>query len=481
MKIVSFRAENFKRLQVVEIRPNGNLVQITGKNGNGKSSVLDGIWAIFGGKDACPPMPIRRGQERAVLRLETGELILTRTFKRTNGDEYTTSLTAESPDGGKYKSPQGMLDALLGSLTFDPLAFARMKPRDQFDQLRRFVPDVDFEAIERQNKGDFDRRTEVNRFYEQENSAANAIVVPDGTPDELVDEDALVAELAAAGEHNADVERRRANRDQARQMIAQARLLADQSADQIRLETQRLKGERDREVASLEEQIRALQARIDAAKQSCVAKIAAETERLTREAEQGRSDAAALEARLAAAGDLPEPKDIPALQRTIEDARIRNAAVRKFLDRRAHERRAAELKEKADALTAAIAGRNTEKAARIAAAQMPVEGISFGDGVVLLNGVPFEQGSDAEQLRASIAIAMALNPKLRVLRIRDGSLLDEDSLQLVAQMAEERDFQVWIERVDGSGKIGFVLEDGHLRAAEATPEAATSGSEEAAA
>jgi hypothetical protein len=32
----------------------------------------------------------------------------------------------------------------------------------------------------------------------------------------------------------------------------------------------------------------------------------------------------------------------------------------------------------------------------------------------------------------------------------------------VEQMAQERDMQVWIERVDESGKVGIVIEDGEV-------------------
>ena len=473
MKIIKLSVNNFMKLGAVEISPDGRLVQITGRNGAGKTSVLNSLWVALAGKDACPTVPIRRGQERAIIRLDLGEIIVTRTFKRTDSDEYTTSIVVESPDGARFPSPQKMLDALFGALTFDPLAFARMKPRDQFDQLRSFVPGVDFDAIERQNKGDFDRRTEISRFLEQENAAAAAITVPDGTPDELVDEDALVADLVAAGEHNTDVERRRANREQARQTITHSLALADEKAGQIRVVAERLQNERDREVASLKEQIQALEVRIRSVAENCTARIASETERLNREADHARSEAVALEARLTAAGELPEPKDIATLQRAIEEARSRNANVRKLLDRRAHEVRAITLKEKVGALTAAIQQRNADKAAKIAAAQMPVPGISFGDGIVLLNDVPFQQGSDAEQLRASVAIAMALSPTLRVLRIRDGSLLDEQSLALLAQIAQEKDFQCWIEMVDSSGKVGFVLEDGAVVHRPQQEEAAT--------
>jgi hypothetical protein len=85
---------------------------------------------------------------------------------------------------------------------------------------------------------------------------------------------------------------------------------------------------------------------------------------------------------------------------------------------------------------------------------------------VLLNELPFEQASDAERLSASVRIAAALAPKLRVIRIRDGSLLDDSSMALLRQFAQDHDFQMWIERVDSTGAVGFVIEDGHVRKAE---------------
>ena len=41
-------------------------------------------------------------------------------------------------------------------------------------------------------------------------------------------------------------------------------------------------------------------------------------------------------------------------------------------------------------------------------------------------------------------------------------LLDENGMKLLAEMADANDFQVWIERVDSSGKVGIVLCDGHV-------------------
>ena len=93
---------------------------------------------------------------------------------------------------------------------------------------------------------------------------------------------------------------------------------------------------------------------------------------------------------------------------------------------------------------------------------MPVDGMGFGEDCILLGGVPFDQASDAEQLHASIMMAIVMNPRLKIIRVRDGSLLDDDAMELLNKIADEYDYSIWIERVDSSGKIGFVIEDGKL-------------------
>ena len=104
----------------------------------------------------------------------------------------------------------------------------------------------------------------------------------------------------------------------------------------------------------------------------------------------------------------------------------------------------------------------TDKAEKIAAAKLPVNGLGFGDGFITLNGLPFKQASDAERLRTSVAIAMALNPKLRLILVKDGSCLSPKSMKILEDMANEKDFSVWIERQVGTGGTGFVIEDGRI-------------------
>jgi hypothetical protein len=161
--IIGLKTENTKRIQAVSITPQGNVVVIGGKNGAGKSSVLDSIeWTLAG--DPSAKMPVRRGQERSRTVIEIGEpgkppeLVVKRVFTAAGG----TSLVVTNADGAKQMSPQGILDKLQGRLTFDPLAFARQKPQQQAETMRALVG-LDFAAHDAARDKLFEDRTAVNR------------------------------------------------------------------------------------------------------------------------------------------------------------------------------------------------------------------------------------------------------------------------------------------------------------------------------
>src|SRR3546814_3882853 len=97
---------------------------------------------------------------------------------------------------------------------------------------------------------------------------------------------------------------------------------------------------------------------------------------------------------------------------------------------------------------------------------MPVSGLGFGDGFITLNGLPFDQASTAEQIGASVGMGMAANPRLRVIMIREGSLLDDDSMKIVADLAEKHDYQVWLESVQSDRPGAVIIEDGMVKSAE---------------
>lgn len=423
MKIISLTAENVKRLIAVEIVPNSDVVQITGKNAQGKTSVLDSIWWALAGTKNIQAVPIRKGANSARIRLDLGEIIVTRTFSGKGG----SSLTVESTEGAKFASPQTMLDNLLGALSFDPLEFTRQKPMEQLQVLKGMVKlDVDIDALDRENAADYAARTEINRKAKE--ARARIPGYEPGLPDALVTKTQLMEEWQAAVEFNADLDR---------QVAARARTTEEVLS-------------KERHVESLKEELAALELK--------VLELRDTIELATKHAAEFRASATSLPA-------LDAPKDIAALKAKVDEVDALNARIQAKLDTKRLEKEAGELEIKAGELTRAMGQREEKKSAAMAKAKMPVEGLGFGQEGVLYHGVPFEQSSSAEKLKVSMAIAMAANPTLRVVRIQDGSLLDDDSMAQLAQMAAENDTQVWLEKVDSSGKIGFVIEDGMVMAA----------------
>lgn len=109
---------------------------------------------------------------------------------------------------------------------------------------------------------------------------------------------------------------------------------------------------------------------------------------------------------------------------------------------------------------------NAEKARLLAAVKMPIDGLEIGEDDLIYQGIPFEQASSGQQIEVSMAMAMAENPKLKIIRIMNGSLLDTERYQQICQMAKDRDYQVWIEKVADSPSSApgtIFIEDGEVR------------------
>ena len=424
MKIIKLTANNVKRLRAVEITPDGNTVVVSGRNGQGKTSVLDAIAYALGGKDVICKEPIRRGEKSAEVVCDLGDFIVRRKFTA----EGTTTVTVEGKDGARFPQPQRKLDDLIGSLSFDPLAFSRMDGNGQSETLRKLLG-LDFSAVDGKRTALYAERTEVNRDGKQ--LAARFDALPP------VVADAPGAELSSA-EIMADMDAAQAVRDANTAARDKARAAADV--------TTRI----NNELASAEAHAADMADRLTKA-QSAVAEL--------------RATAAAA---LAKATELHEASkalndpDLQPFKDRIASLESTNRVVRANATHAAMSIELEAARAKSAALTAEIQAIDDKKQADIAAASFPVDGLGFdGEGGVTLNALPFDQASSAEQLRASVSIGLAMNPGLRVLLIKDGSLLDEQALAALSGMADELDAQLWIERVEDGGAT-VVIEDGSV-------------------
>ncbi|MDN6210151.1 AAA family ATPase [Bifidobacterium crudilactis] len=408
MRITELRAENVKRLKAVDITPGEHLQIIGGRNAQGKSSVLDAVALALTGKDAkkLNPRPLRDGEKKGKVQLDLGEYVVTRTFTANGGGALTVTA---GRSGARFPSPQRVLDDLMGRLSFDPQEFIGLSGREQAEVLRGLVDlPIDLDEVDAQLDELAQSRLLAGRELKALGEPGR---VDDSLPSSERSATVIVNLIQTARDRNREIEN-------ARREHADA-------------------GDR---IVDLAHQIQQLQHEL-------------ETERADQKRLKERIDF------------LGEPKDTTELESqlaNIEDTNARVRANRQVVERNAD---ITSRQRTYEGLDQRINDLRASKDKALAEAKFPIDGLGFDESGVTYKGVPFQQASSMEQLRVSLAIAMASNPKLRVIRIKDGSLLDDDALALVAQTAEQHNYQVLMERV-GTGDPGAIsIEEGQVKEA----------------
>lgn len=456
MKVIRLKSENVMKLVAVDITPQGNLVIVGGKNGAGKSSVLNSIAMALGGENLAPSEPIRAGETDAKIEVDLGDFIVTRKFSRdkivvpakvlsgqpgdyvpeqTTWGETKSTLVVTNKDGARYPSPQAMLNKILGRLTFDPLAFAREGEstegqKKQADTLRKLVG-IDVSALNAKRDVLVTERRLLKQTHGIKEAQLLALPFYKDAPAVEISLDEISKEMLEA-------EQLRKKAEDAERQVS---LVREQHASELRAVDTYVT-----EIIKLETQIANLTDR------------RREAEERTSKLFQSLNDAQTV-----AMGVRASVPDVALLRQKLSETEVKNNLVRANT-------RYTTLDAEVKQLSAKVQDKDTEvqkvdgdKKYLLAEAKFPVPGLGLSDDGVTFNGLPFSQAASSEQLRVSVAIGLALNPTLKVLLIRSGNLLDDDSLQLVAEQAEKADAQVWMEYVTSNPEgVQVMIEEGHV-------------------
>lgn len=421
MKISAIKIKNFKRIKDISIEPGADkaVLLIGGKNAQGKSSVLDALTAVFGGGKQSPSDPVRHGTDEASIsvRLDDGIQI-----DRTYHADGKSVLEVRSVEGAKFSSPQAMLDKLVGGRFLDPLAFCKLDGKNKrLTILDLADKDKRIPGLDEKRKAAFEARTGLNREAKDQNAAAEAyranIGDDPGSPINVASE---VAALAEFTKYENELERNTAAMNAAAEKEERAKQLISDAQE-------RLAAAKKQHAMALEE-----------------------SEAATKRFEMLK----------APAGDASE------IRSRLQNADTHNKNVNAYNNakqRHAEAVAAAALAAKrAEEKTATIAEIDKRKAEILATAKLPA-GLTVGDDGLLLDGVAFEQASGAEQFGVALQLAIAANPKLHDVWIKDGALLDDEHVAALPALAESSGVRFWIERVGTRDAGVIVISDGTVK------------------
>ena len=427
LRILSFTAEHVKRLKFVEIDPNKNFVVIAGNNGQGKSSILDAM--TLGGKNSFGPNPINKNATEAVISLDFGRFKVTRIIKG-----GSTSLKIEGADGERFPSPQTLLDGLIGEM-FDPWMFAEMKKDKQMQTLKDVVG-IDFSELDEEYNTLFTHRTVVGQNLRQEN--ARLADLPEYRDvKEKVDVTDIMQSMKNAQEANEKVEKSKLGLTALKsdlEVINENRCSLDSSIDTLESELKVLKDEIITKVASR-----------NSASASALAK---EKEISTHEVSISKMEVIDLAV-------------FTAKTKEAEDTNEKFAANSKRDDQR---KRVSDIKSEHTNQTKRLEEIKSAKSEKMSTVKFPIKELTFDDDKgVLFNGMEFDSASSSDRLKASVAVGVALYPKMPIMLVRRGSDLDTESLRTLHHLAVEQGAQIWIERVGEDGPASLIIEDGSVK------------------
>jgi hypothetical protein len=428
LHILKAEIKNFKNISYKEIEFDGRSMILAGRNQVGKSSMIQAICSPVN-SNFIPVEPIKKGEEKGYVELTIGGILHGEPVKYHVGCYFSQEhsrgrLTLKDSQGTPIKGGERkILQNIIGDISFDIMNFIRMGRTDnggvsetgvkkQIEILKGLMPKEvlsELHSLESERLTKYDQRAEINRNVKY----LRADVEKSGFNQEDIN---LYTEPITAGDISEQIEKANKINDAIKK-----------SEDYIK-ESYICIPENEKEIERLKAQIENL--------------VAKNLEIKTKAKEC--SDFLAKKNRI-------DTSELIKKMDSIADHNSKHQRVKelegKVLTLRKEE-------QASDELTKRLSNIETEKKDLFSKAKMPVKGLSFDENMVTYNGLPLseDQIPTSQLIGIGLKIGMALNPNLRLLVIKDGSLLDNKTMEFILNMCDKHDYQLLIELVKHDGE-----------------------------
>ena len=336
VKIVTFEAENVKRVKCVQMAPSENgLTIIGGKNKNGKTSVLDAITYALGGEKCRPKNFTREGSAvPGKIRIELSNgLIVERSGKN-------AALKVTDPSG--QKAGQKLLNEFIEPLALNLPKFMNATDKEKSETLLQIIGVGDELArLDKEESVAYGERTLIGRDADKKSKLAEALEYYADAPEELVSASELIKEQQAILARNGENQRKR------------------ERVKEITFEKHRIYDEAQR----LEQQIADLQARLEERRQAY--------EKVAEDEAIAMKDAAEL-----------HDENTAEIEESIANIEEINRRVRANTTKAIAMDEAEQLRHEYESMTAKIESIRDARKALLDGADLPLEGLGVTDGAL---------------------------------------------------------------------------------------------------
>ena len=408
VKINSLEFENVKRIKAVTLTPAQNgLTVIGGKNGQGKTSVLDTLAWVLGGESYKPSEATRQGSvipPDLKVKLSNG-LIVERKGKN-------STLKVTDPSGSK--GGQQILNQFVEQLAINLPKFLNQSSKEKANTLLKIIGVGDkLYELENKEKSIYDQRTAIGRIADQKKKFASEMTTYEGVPLEPLSATELIKQQQEILLKNAENQQKR---DKCFALQAERNRLAEK--------VNMLKAELEKHNNLL----------ITAEKDMMIAFKSAE--------------------------ELQD-ESTEELKKNITDIDEINIKIRANLDKEKAELDAEDYKKQYDTMSSQIEQLREEKMMLLKNANLPLPGLSVEDGELTYNGFKWDAMSGAEQLKVSTAIVRKLNPECGFVFLDKLEQMDVDTLNEFGAWLEAEGLQAIATRVSTGNECSIIIEDGY--------------------
>lgn len=459
MNITKIRIKNLYGIK--EYEADGSSLELSGKNGTGKSSVLDAIkYALTNKSDR--DYIVHKGETEGEIIVETDTGLSIDRKARTNKADYKSV----KRNGLEVGSPEAFLRELFTPLQLNPIEFMNMDKKQQnaiildmieypwdmnkinewfgeipawvsYDQnILSVLNDIQAENGDYyQNRRNIDRDIRNSKAFVEEIAAS----IPTGY-------DVEKWENASAGDIYRQIERIQKEN----QTIEKAKLLRDSRENKIRkfdadreIEITALDREisnravqLDKSIADLNEQIRAYKAE----KEQLASK---KQDKLEVIEQTYRANVAQYDAEVAGYVEYmdKQPQDVTKLQEQAQEIEKMQSHINEYKRMIRLQNEIKEMQAESQQLTDKIEKARTLPGEILANCTIPITGLTVENGIPLINGLPVSNLSEGEKLDLCIDVALQNPNGLNIILIDGVEKLATDLREKLYQKCKEKGLQ----------------------------------------